>query len=158
MNKHLTLFAVLSVFAAAGACANERAERQASATSQAVGQQAEQHIASVKNSQSQEAAYYASLATATTRESRNEAWAMDMEAKLQNSYAAATHVPPKGLKSVKCYSSKCVLEIQLDRQQAQASVEQQQAINEWIAWSQPCGYDLIAQSSELLRVFVNCSK
>ena len=165
MNTHLRPFVVLFVALAAAACASNSMEKQRpTVSSLPVAQLAEQRIAEMKKVKSQEATFYNELEAAVGREPRNEAWAVEAEAKLQKSYAAEPAVPSGALKSVMCRSSKCALRLEFGHDQSpQAAVQQQFAIDQWIAWSQPCGYVKTTalqseKSPEAIRIFLDCSK
>jgi hypothetical protein len=130
-----------------------------------VAQLAEQRIGEMKKLRAQEATYYNELEAAVGREQRNESWAVETESKLQKSYAAESDVPSGALKRVMCRSSKCTLLLEPGHDQSpQAAIQQQLAIDHWIAWSQPCGYLMTTtalqsgKSPEAIRIFIDCSK
>lgn len=124
----------------------------------------EQQIAAIKERRAQEADYLEGLAVSVKEEKRNDVWAAQKESELRSSYAAEKGVPPGALKSVNCGSSKCDLQFQLSPEQSpRATLEQQIAINQWIAGSQPCGYTMTTgpgteRTTGAFHVFLNCSK
>ena len=153
------------------ACTNISAQKQSAshnqpATSPALtgAQLAEQQIAAIEKTRVQEADYLKGLATTVKGEKRNDAWAAQKESELWTSYAAEKGIPRGALKSVECRSSKCDLQLQVSAEQSpKAAVEQQIAINQWIAWSQPCGYTMttgsgLEQPPGAIRIFLDCSK
>jgi hypothetical protein len=123
----------------------------------------EQQIAASKTAKAQDVDYLKGLAAGVKEEKRNDVWAAQKESELRSSYAAAKSVPPGALKSIECRSSKCDLQFQLSAEQSpKAAAEQQIAVSEWVASSQPCGYTITgpgaAQAPGAIRIFLNCSK
>jgi hypothetical protein len=124
---------------------------------------AEQRIGALQKTRAQEADYLKGLATTVKEEKRNDVWAAQKESELRSSYTADKSVPSGALKSVECGSSQCAVQLQLiSGQSPKAAVEQQIAINQWIAGSQPCGYTMTTEPGTekvpgAIRVFVNCS-
>jgi hypothetical protein len=122
----------------------------------------EQHVRLLQNAHSQELEYLKSLEKTIREEKRNEAWATKKESELRSSFSAEKSLPNGALKSVDCRSSKCDLQFQVSPGETQ-TVEQQVAINHWIATSQPCGYTMTPwpnpeQESAEIRVFLSCSE
>jgi hypothetical protein len=165
MNKHLGPVVVLFAALTTAGCANNHSEhRPPAASSLSVPQLAEQQIAQVKKGLSQEAAYYSRLEAEAGGEPRDERWATQMQSKLEKSFAANTDVAPGALKSVKCQSSKCILQLDpVSTESPQKAIEQERAIDQWIAWSQPCGYVMstdrqLEKSSKAIRIILDCSQ
>ena len=152
MKMHFKPLAAVLIALGGAACSNTSAQLP------------EQQTAAIKKTRVQEADYLKGLATAVKEEKRNDAWAAQKESELRSSYAAEKGIPPGALKSVECGSSKCDLQFQLSAEQSpKAAIEQQIAINQWIAGSQPCGYTMTIgpgaeQAVGAIHIFLNCSK
>lgn len=119
----------------------------------------EQAVAKLRQTQEQATGFVAGLSAAVREQPRNEAWASAREQQLRQSYAAHPSVPKDALKSVDCRQSRC--ELQLAIAPAAQGPQQALAIDQWIAWSQPCGYTLTqdpgtAQGPGTVRVFLEC--
>jgi hypothetical protein len=127
-------------------------------------QLAEQHLDSVEKMRVQQAEYLDGSATAVREEKRDDDWAALKEAELWASYAVGTSLPRGALKSVECRSSKCDLQLQVYVDQpSKAAVEQQIAIDHWIASNQSCSYTMTTtlssvQAPETMRIFLDCSE
>ena len=123
------------------------------------GRLPEQQISAIKKASAQQADYLSSLALAFEGEKRNDAWAAPKESELRSSYTAEKGILPGALKSVECRSSKCDVQLQLNADQSpKVLLEQQTAINQWIAMNQPCGYTMTTwpgsqQAPGAIRIF-----
>jgi hypothetical protein len=154
MNTHFKLaikpLAVVVLTSGLIGCANTNA------------QHVDERIAEIKKTRVQEAESLKSLASAVQQEERYEAWAAQKEADIRSSYESDKSVPRSTLNSVDCRTSKCALQFQVTGEQSvKGAVEQQIAINEWIAANEPCGYTLTMepgskQSQGVVRIFLDC--
>lgn len=121
-----------------------------------------ERIAAIEQTRSKEIEYFESLAASVKAETRDGTWAARQESALRDSYAAYEGAPSGALKNVECRSSKCDLQLQLDpKHSARTAVDQRIAIDQWIAWSQPCGYAATFGSdpnSGTLRIFLDCER
>jgi hypothetical protein len=123
---------------------------------------AEQQIALLQKARTQELEYVKGLEKTIREEKRNEGWAAQKETELRRSFSAEKGLQSGVLKSVECRSSKCDLQFQVSLE-GKDSVEQQAAINHWIAATQPCGYTMTPwpnpeKPSGEIRVFLNCGE
>ena len=129
-----------------------------------ISQLAEQRIRDFNRAQLEQTKYYETLMAAVRQEPRNETWAREMEAKLHKTYAESVRSLPGALKGVSCKSSKCELELETGyAQPPEAFLEHRQAIDQWIAWSQPCAFTIaergaLQSQSESTWIFIDCMK
>jgi len=122
----------------------------------------EQAAAKLRQTGEQAKGFVSELSAAVRAQPRNEAWASAREQQLRQSFAAHPAVPKDALKSVECRQSRCELQLSV-APATQAPQQQAFAIDQWIAWSQPCGYTLTmepgaAQTPGTVRVFLECEQ
>ena len=121
----------------------------------------EQRAAAVQARNAAQSDYINGLTEALQKEKRNSSWADKKEAELSNSYEAQASVPRGGLKSVECRSSKCSLVVQLSDESPKETVEQQDAVTQWIGNGQSCAYTMssgpgVQSTAPALRIFLDC--
>ena len=146
MSRRVTSFIVCSVALASASCTTPRVPP-------------EQAVAKLRQKQEQEKAFVSGLAAAVREQPRNEAWASAREQQLRQSYSEHPSVPKDALKRVECRQSRC--ELQLAVAPTPEGPRQAIAIDQWIAWSQPCGYTLTQepgteQAPGTVQVFLEC--
>lgn len=162
-SGRITCLLIMSTLAVAGCAGKETKKSMTSLGRIAVSQQAEQRIQEFNRAQLEQTKHYETLATAVRQEPRNEAWAKEMELKLQKTYAESTRSLPGTLKEVSCRSSKCELQLETSYAQSpEAYANRRQTIDQWIAWSQPCGFIIVERvatqgKSEPMRIFIDCA-
>jgi hypothetical protein len=120
-----------------------------------------QRIAAIHARDAAQSEYITGLREALQKEKRNSAWADKKETELLNSYEAQASAPRGGLRSVECRSSKCSLVVQLNEESPKETVEQQDAITQWISNGQSCAYTMssgpgIQSTAPALQMFLDC--
>ncbi len=121
----------------------------------------EQAAAKLRQAHDEATGFVARLSAAVREQPWNEAWASAREQELRQSFAQHPAVPRDALKSVECRQSRC--ELRLDVAPATQGPPQALAIDQWLAWSQPCGYTLAQepgteQGPGSVRVFLECEQ
>ena len=107
--------------------------------------------------------FLAELAAAVRAQPRDEAWAAAKERELRQSYSEHASVPKEALKGVDCRQSRCELQLAVPPESDAPAQQQTLAIDQWIAWSQPCGYTLAhepgaPQAPGTVRIFLDCGR
>lgn len=131
----------------------------------AVAQPPEQAAAALRERQAQAASFLAAQEASFREQPRDEAWATPQEQRLRQSFAQEVPVPQGALKAVECRSSRCLLQLVLPPESARApqALPAAAAVEQWIAWSQPCGYTLTQepatqQAPGTVRIFLDCER
>lgn len=115
---------------------------------------AEELAASIEREQSAAQAHIEALAAALATQPRTEPWAHRKEDELRRSHASAAGAV---LRRIDCRTSRCELSLSLGAEDAAARVEQARAVEQWVAWAQPCDFTM-AHDVALgeVRVFLVC--
>lgn len=115
---------------------------------------AEELAASIERQRSAEQAHTEALAAALAAQPRTEPWARRKEDELRRSYEAAAGAV---LRRIDCRTTRCELSLSLAAEDAAARVEQARAVEQWVAWEQPCDFTM-AHDVALgeVRLFLVC--
>ena len=110
--------------------------------------------------QQQEPSYIERSRAALREESRNETWAARKEGELRQSYAEDSTVPTDAVKAIECRRTRCAVDLQLPLDTPPPSVVSQTlAIEQWIAWKQPCEYAIAHDlNARTVVVLLNCGQ
>jgi hypothetical protein len=127
------------------------------------GPSPEQAAAPLREVQAQTSTFGAGLAAAVRAQPRDEAWAAAKERELRQSYSTHASVPRDALKGIECRQSRCELQVAITSEPEAPAHQQALAIDQWIAWSQPCGYSFVQepgtpQAPGTVRIFLDCGR
>lgn len=131
---------------------------------QTTAQSASERVSSAAVKSAALSDYLNGLGAAVQDEQRSTTWATKKESELLASYSAKEGLPINGLKSLECRSSKCDLQLQLDMAESpRSAMEQQVAVNRWIADSQACGFTISSKPGSqatpgTVRIILDCGK
>jgi hypothetical protein len=126
-------------------------------TSSGIEQMAEADLATRRDALARDDAFVDELAEIVRSERRDSAWADQKEQSLRAAYRADPSVPQGAFTDVDCRRTRCSLTITGSRMAPEAFP----AIDQWIAWGQPCAYvitDRTARKTGDVRIFLQCTR
>jgi hypothetical protein len=117
-------------------------------------------MADLLQAQAQTDAFVERLAVDVRNEARDDAWATSKENDLRRSYAENVPSSEVTLAHMDCRRSKCELLVDVGTvSSAEMLAERAFAVEQWIAWSQPCGYVLTRPPrANAMRFFLDCAR
>lgn len=126
-------------------------------TTSEIEQMAEADVATRRDALAQDDAFVDALAETVDNERRDSTWADQKEQSLRASYRADPSVPKNAFTDADCRRTRCSLAFTGSGMTPEAFV----AIDQWVAWSQPCAYvitDRTGRKTGDVRIFLQCMR
>jgi hypothetical protein len=101
------------------------------------------------------------LAADVQAQSRDDVWATDREKALREAFSSSD-MGKASLRQIDCRRTMCAISVALPSEVSpEARVRSLQAVEQWIAWGQPCGYAIVPEMSAAggggeIKVVVDC--
>ena len=129
-------------------------------SAQEMEQLVQQRTAELRKTQAAEKAYIEKLNGAVRSAPTDQRGASEQQQKLKQSMSKADPAVQRSLNRVDCRDRKCALDFKLSQgTSGEARARELFAIDEWVAWSQPCAYTMVHDPAGTsgVQVFIDCA-